>query len=181
MDRKCFRKDRAYARESFSFPYKSLLKTLFRQEMLTCLLADRLRLVHDGGEHEHVRGDFLDRRVGAGLEGIPVLVAVVLDGIDKVHPVAEAAADTVVQGGGVLAAQGADLFLHALLDLIGLGLAEAETFPDIPVKVTINEYVEISKYFSTPKSRSFVNGLLDRLIKESAAEGRINKAGKGLL
>jgi N utilization substance protein B len=35
--------------------------------------------------------------------------------------------------------------------------------------------VELSKYFSTPKSRSFVNGLLDRLIKESAAEGRINK------
>ena len=64
---------------------------------------------------------------------------------------------------------------------IAMGLAEAETFPEIPVKVTINEYVEISKYFSTPKSRSFVNGLLDRLIKESAAEGRINKAGKGLL
>ncbi len=64
---------------------------------------------------------------------------------------------------------------------IAMGLAEAETFPEIPVKVTINEYVEISKYFSTPKSRSFVNGLLDRLIKESAAEGRVNKAGKGLL
>ena len=49
--------------------------------------------------------------------------------------------------------------------LIAMGLAEAETFPDIPVKVTINEYVEISKYYSTPKSRGFVNGLLDRLIK----------------
>ena len=65
--------------------------------------------------------------------------------------------------------------------LIAMGLAEAETFPEIPVKVTINEYVEISKFYSTPKSRSFVNGLLDRLIKESEAEGRVHKAGKGLL
>ena len=65
--------------------------------------------------------------------------------------------------------------------LIAMGLAEAETFPEIPVKVTINEYVDISKDFSTPKSRSFVNGLLDRLIKESAAEGRVCKTGKGLL
>ena len=61
------------------------------------------------------------------------------------------------------------------------GLTEAETFPEIPVKVTINEYVEISKFYSTPKSRSFVNGILDRLIKESAAEGRVRKTGKGLL
>ena len=60
--------------------------------------------------------------------------------------------------------------------LIAMGLAEAETFPEIPVRVTINEYVELSKYYSTPKSRSFVNGILDRLIKESAAEGRISKA-----
>jgi N utilization substance protein B len=50
--------------------------------------------------------------------------------------------------------------------LIAMGLAEAETFPEIPLKVTINEYVEISKYYSTPKSRGFVNGLLDRLLKE---------------
>lgn len=50
--------------------------------------------------------------------------------------------------------------------LIVMGLTEAETFPEIPVKVSINEYVEISKYYSTPKSRGFVNGLLDRLVKE---------------
>ena len=50
--------------------------------------------------------------------------------------------------------------------LIALGLAEAETFPDIPARVSINEYVEIAKYYSTPKSRTFVNGLLDKLIKE---------------
>ena len=65
--------------------------------------------------------------------------------------------------------------------LIAMGLAEAENFPEIPLKVTINEYVEISKFYSTPKSRSFVNGLLDRLIRESEAGGRIAKAGKGLL
>ena len=59
--------------------------------------------------------------------------------------------------------------------LIGMGLAEAETCPDIPLRVTINEYVEISKYYSTPKSRGFVNGLLDRLIKDRMAKGIINK------
>ncbi|MBR0246521.1 MAG: hypothetical protein IJQ61_08610 [Bacteroidales bacterium] len=59
--------------------------------------------------------------------------------------------------------------------LIAMGLAEAETFPEIPVRVTINEYVEISKYYSTPKSRIFVNGLLDRLIKDRVAQGIINK------
>ena len=60
--------------------------------------------------------------------------------------------------------------------LIAMGLAEAENFGDIPVPVTINEYVEISKYYSTPKSRSFVNGLLDKLIKEEAATGLIPKS-----
>ena len=65
--------------------------------------------------------------------------------------------------------------------LIALGLAEAVTFPTIPVKVTMNEYVEISKYYGTPKSRSFVNGLLDRLIAKLNDEGEIKKEGKGLL
>lgn len=65
--------------------------------------------------------------------------------------------------------------------LIVMGLAEAVTFPTIPVKVTMNEYVEISKFYGTPKSRSFVNGLLDNLIQQLANEGQINKEGKGLL
>ena len=49
--------------------------------------------------------------------------------------------------------------------LVITGLAEVEHFPEIPNKISVNEYVEISKYYSTPKSRSFVNGLLDNLIK----------------
>jgi N utilization substance protein B len=65
--------------------------------------------------------------------------------------------------------------------LIAMGLAEAATFPTIPVKVTMNEYVEISKFYGTPKSRSFVNGLLDKLVQQLANEGQINKEGKGLL
>ena len=65
--------------------------------------------------------------------------------------------------------------------LIAMGLAEAATFPTIPVKVTMNEYVEISKFYGTPKSRSFVNGLLDKLVQQLADEGQINKEGKGLL
>ena len=65
--------------------------------------------------------------------------------------------------------------------LIVMGLAEVATFPTIPVKVSINEYVEIAKHFGTPKSRSFVNGLLDRLVQSLTEEGQIVKTGKGLL
>ena len=65
--------------------------------------------------------------------------------------------------------------------LIVMGLAEAASFPTIPVKVTMNEYVEISKFYGTPKSRSFVNGILDKLMQQLANEGQISKEGKGLL
>ena len=65
--------------------------------------------------------------------------------------------------------------------LIVMGLAEVATFPTIPVKVSINEYVEISKHFGTPKSRSFVNGLLDRLVQSLTEQGQVVKTGKGLL
>lgn len=59
--------------------------------------------------------------------------------------------------------------------LIVLGLAEAENFDDIPVKVTINEYVDIAKYYSTPKSSSFVNATLDGIIRKMVGDGRITK------
>lgn len=65
--------------------------------------------------------------------------------------------------------------------LIVMGLAEAASFPTIPVKVTINEYVEISKFYGTQKSRSFVNGLLDRLVQSMVNDGKIVKEGKGLM
>lgn len=52
------------------------------------------------------------------------------------------------------------------LALIAAGMAEHEAFPQIPAKITINEFVEISKYYSTPESRAFVNGLLDKLINK---------------
>ena len=65
--------------------------------------------------------------------------------------------------------------------LIVMGLAEAASFPTIPLKVTINEYVEISKFYGTPKSRSFVNGLLDKLIQKLVEEGKVAKEGKGLM
>ena len=64
--------------------------------------------------------------------------------------------------------------------LIAMGLAEAVTFSEIPVKVTLNEYVEIAKFYGTPKRRAFVYGLLDRLIQKLTEEGAIVKKGKGL-
>lgn len=74
-----------------------------------------------------------------------------------------------------------DRLVPADTTLIVLGIAEAANFPTIPVKVTINEYVEISKYYSTPNSRIFVNGMLDMAIQEKVASGEIVKRGRGLL
>lgn len=74
----------------------------------------------------------------------------------------------------------ADRTLPTDIALIVMGLAEAEAFPSMPLKVTINEYVEISKYYGTPKSRQFVNGLLDRMVRKLQEEGKIVKTGAAL-
>jgi N utilization substance protein B len=60
-------------------------------------------------------------------------------------------------------------------------MAELLFFPQIPTKVTINEYLEITKDYSTPNSNNFVNGVLDKLVKEFSHEKRLNKSGRGLL
>jgi N utilization substance protein B len=65
--------------------------------------------------------------------------------------------------------------------LLKMALCEFQKFPSIPYKVTINEYLEIAKEYSTPKSSIFINGILDRIIKEYKEEGLHPKAGRGLL
>jgi N utilization substance protein B len=65
--------------------------------------------------------------------------------------------------------------------IISMALAEMKNFPSIPVKVSINEYIDISKTYSTPKSKQFVNGLLDVMAKELIENGEIRKSGRGLL
>jgi N utilization substance protein B len=65
--------------------------------------------------------------------------------------------------------------------IIELAIAELISFPNIPVKVTINEFIELSKEYSTPKSRQFINGILDVIAKELAANGSIKKSGRGLI
>ena len=65
--------------------------------------------------------------------------------------------------------------------IIGTAMAELTSFPSIPVKVTLDEYIEISKYYSTPGSSTFINGVLDKIVDSLTAEGRIKKAGRGLI
>ncbi len=65
--------------------------------------------------------------------------------------------------------------------LMQMAICEFQKFPSIPVKVTINEYLEIAKEYSTPKSSNFINGILDKITKEYIAEGKLNKIGRGLL
>ncbi|WP_445738694.1 transcription antitermination factor NusB [Mariniflexile sp.] len=65
--------------------------------------------------------------------------------------------------------------------LLQMAICELKSFPSIPVKVTINEYLEIAKEYSTPKSSIFINGILDRLVKEYKDAGSLNKVGRGLM
>jgi N utilization substance protein B len=76
-----------------------------------------------------------------------------------------------------------DIERVALMDQIILivALSEAENFPSIPVRVTMNEYIDIAKCYSTESSGGFINGLLDRIIARLTDEGKIVKSGKGLL
>ena len=71
----------------------------------------------------------------------------------------------------------------ALLDsiMIKMAIAELLYFPSIPPKVSMNEYIEISKDYSTPKSNIFINGILDKTIKDFEESGRLNKSGRGLI
>ena len=65
--------------------------------------------------------------------------------------------------------------------LLQMAICEFQKFPSIPVKVTINEYIEIAKEYSTPKSSVFINGVLDKLAKEYDDKGTLNKVGRGLI
>ena len=71
----------------------------------------------------------------------------------------------------------------ALIDkiILKMALCEMHIFRSIPVKVTINEYIEISKLYSTPKSKQFINGILDKLAQELTENGTIRKSGRGLI
>lgn len=71
----------------------------------------------------------------------------------------------------------------AVIDKIILKMAicEMHIFRSIPVKVTINEYIEISKLYSTPKSKQFINGVLDKLSQDLTDKGEIRKSGRGLI
>ena len=65
--------------------------------------------------------------------------------------------------------------------ILELALTEFLYFPSIPTKVTMNEYIELSKYYSTEKSRNFINGILDKALKDLKKANKIIKAGRGLI
>ena len=65
--------------------------------------------------------------------------------------------------------------------ILELALSEFLYFPSIPTKVSMNEYIELSKYYSTENSRNFINGILDKALKDLKKENKILKAGRGLI
>ena len=71
----------------------------------------------------------------------------------------------------------------ALMDklVMQLAITELVEFPEVPVKVTLNEYIEIAKDYCTAKSSTFVNGILDKIVKEMRASGTMIKSGRGLI
>jgi N utilization substance protein B len=62
-----------------------------------------------------------------------------------------------------------------------MAITEMQIFSNIPTKVTLNEYIEISKFYSTPKSNSFINGILDKAIDRLKKDKKIVKIGRGLM
>ena len=64
--------------------------------------------------------------------------------------------------------------------LMKMAICELTEFPDIPVKVTLNEYIDLAKYYSSDKSKIFVNGILDKIIVDLRDQGKLNKEGRGL-
>lgn len=79
--------------------------------------------------------------------------------------------------------QGWEFDRVALMDvlLVNMAVAELTECPSIPEKVTMDEYIELSKEFSSERSRLFINGILDKLILELRSQGRIKKSGRGLM
>ena len=65
--------------------------------------------------------------------------------------------------------------------LMNLAITEAKEFSSIPLKVTLNEYIEISKFYSTPKSNGFINGILDKIFEDFKKDGKLKKVGRGLI
>ena len=65
--------------------------------------------------------------------------------------------------------------------ILQMAIAEFTALPNVPIKVTINEYIELAKDYSTPKSRQFINGILDVIAKELKRSGDLKKTGRGLL
>lgn len=65
--------------------------------------------------------------------------------------------------------------------LLQMAICEFREFPSIPTKVSINEYIEIAKEYSTPKSNVFINGVLDKVVKEYGENNSLNKIGRGLM
>ena len=65
--------------------------------------------------------------------------------------------------------------------LMKMAITELQIFNNIPTKVTLNEYIEISKFYSTPKSNGFINGILDKAIDRLTADKKIKKIGRGLV
>lgn len=79
--------------------------------------------------------------------------------------------------------KGWDMDRVAFIDMVIIELAITEFiyFPSIPVRVTLNEYIDMSKYYSTPQSKLFINGILDKIVTDLKAEGLVVKAGRGLV
>lgn len=74
-----------------------------------------------------------------------------------------------------------DRVAHLDMLMMKMAICEFLYFDSIPTKVTINEYVNVAKLYSTDKSKRFINGILDRLMQELHEEGKIKKAGRGLI
>lgn len=76
-----------------------------------------------------------------------------------------------------------DLERLAQMDLLIIeqAISEITSFESIPVKVSLNEYIDLARFYSTDRSNAFVNGILDKIVNQMKADGKIKKTGRGLI
>ncbi|MDA1027821.1 MAG: transcription antitermination factor NusB [Bacteroidetes bacterium] len=127
-----------------------------------------------GDEAEHVISTVIDSQLGTDKEAKAFAAKLFLKTVDISDE-----ADAIV----VRYTENWELSRIALIDRILLRIAICEMlhFPDIPAKATINEAIEVAKRYSTPKSGQFINGILDAILLDFQKEGRLKKAGRGLV
>jgi len=141
-----------------------------RERVMQALYAFEL----GGGDAEHIIRTWLKPKLAEDPAGLEFATSLFLRTLDCAE-----SADEIISSHTT----NWDISRIALIDrlLLRMAICEMLTFEDIPPKVSINEAIEVAKRYSTSKSGKFINGILDAVLLDLQREGRLKKAGRGLI